>query len=1103
MKITERYISMLRCQPLQKVLAAHGHYPRFEKGGRLYYVCPFHNDHNPSFSIESGADGDSRSVQRYVCASCGVGGSGPLELEAEFLGKPADSLEVILSVSTIMGMVAEGKEEAEFVSRRSVVDPSPAYQFEYKEDFSDEDLEALGCRRRLVYASTVDEVGETHRVPLYNADGSPRFAYSWGDNFYGNLSDAYLQDEDYCNFNRSEISRVFSVFPVKWFVTKAKADKNGVLQSYRVESSRVYPIFNFAYGGHTWGKKYEPYYRPGHMGGSKFMFWYAAGAPQRSLATMVYGDVDVMNYLRTGDVNDIRETKVGEKAAGLFAHSEVDAQGNQSTRNVFRHLIICSGPRDAMSVYFHSGAHVVWFNSESADMSTELFAKLKACCEDIYICFDIDRTGEEEANRWAMKHLGLRIIHLPKVLSEYVDARTGKPAKDAENFFNLYRPNNNMESMRFYGNVEQRFSTLIQNSVDMQFFHEVKRSSKKYAQGFFIDYEISGNSALQLAEARGIFRYTLDENRHIYVRVSDNVVDIIPEKDIVKVIRGEMKDFVSVIRGIRSYPKLCDAITKSQSLNRDTCIQLADVDLNLRSWDEDTEYFPFRNGVVKVTKDSVRKLSYREAPFHFFRSSILPNDFEREVAPTFRIYRDELGLAEKRREIEARKTRGMSDAEKEVLESEYLSYERLWAYRVEWLKPYEEQPIAVRFVYEAGRVYWKDERAGIALSPQQKQEQDLHFIVKCNAFGYLLSRYRDRSKAFLVQWADYSCLFGGKASGRTGKTALASLIGCVRHFLLVPGKGMKTHDNFAKNFAKFRFGVQSNILIDDLSSRIDEEQFYNLNSVMEVKTLYEDEVTIREEDCPKVQITSNRMPRMDSSSTEGRFMMVPVGGPIGYHKVNGQTVEMSVRKMFGCNIPDGLTPEEYTLCQNFMMWCLQFYLSHKDIIRPFMGHEGKLSMASGQVGNKDFVQWANEYFADESKFGMPLSRREMYLDYREYLGERPSIYCSKADMNEFKGLLRSYCDAMQYVFMPRVCYRRSLTDEKDESIRLTTWVTQKDENGYRIKRGDDPAGFVLAKGERVVYVFRAAADVPATFDELVKPDKKNPPRLDEFQDEDE
>jgi hypothetical protein len=1099
MKISERFISLLRCQSLQRVMAAHGHYPRYERKGRLVYNCPFHRDNNPSFSVECDSDGGGgRSVQRFVCSSCGVGGSGALELQAMFMCKPADSEEVILSVATIFGMVAEGKEEAEFVSRRSEVDPSPSYQFEYKPGFTDEDLEALGCRRRMVYASVVDENGETGRVPVCDKHHNPRFAYSWGDNFYGNLSEAYLQDPKFVNFDRSEISRIFSVYPVRSFITKASTDKSGRSRSYRIESSRVYPVFNFVYNEETWGKKYEPNYRPGKMGGSKFMFWYAAGAPQRSLATMVYGDVDVMNYLRTGDVADIRETKPGSKVCGLFQHTEVDPQGNQVTRNVFRHLIICSGPRDAMNVYFHSTAHVVWFNSESADISTELFARLRACCEDIYICFDNDRTGEEEASRWAMKHLGLRVIRLPKILSSYMDARTGRPAKDAENFFNLYHPNNHLEPMRFYGNVEQRFSTLMQNSVDMQFYHEIKRQSKKHAQGFFVDYEISGNSALQLAEARGIYRYTIDENRHLYVRLSDNIVDIISEKDIVKVIRGEMKDFVSVIHGIKSYPKLCDAITKSQSLNRDTCIQLSDVQLNLRSWDENTEYFPFRNGVVKVTKDSVRKMSYREAPFHFFRSSILPDDFSEVMQPTFRIYRDEDGLLAKRKEIDSRKTPGMSDADKEILESEYLSYERLWGWRVEWLKPYEEQPIAVRFVYEAGRVYWKEERAGLKLSPQQQQEQDLHFIVKCNAFGYLLSRYRDRSKAFLVQWADYSCLFGGKASGRTGKTALASLIGCVRHFLLVPGKGMKTHDNFAKNFAKFRFGVQSNILIDDLSSRIDEEQFYNLNSVMEVKTLYEDEVTIREEDCPKVQITSNRMPRMDSSSTEGRFMMVPVGGPIGYHKINGQTVEMSVRKMFGCNIPEGLSPTEYALCQNFMLWCLQFYLTHKDIIRPFMGHEGKASMASGQVGNKDFVAWANEYFSDEGKFGVPLSRREMFLDFREYLGERPSIYCSKVEMNEFKGYLRAYCDAYQYVFMPRVCYRRSLTDEKDESIRLTAWVTKKDENGFRIRKGENPIGYELAPGERVVYIFRTAADVPATFDELIKPDKKNPPKVDDY-----
>lgn len=1088
--VSDRVLSLLRCQSLERLMEVNGCMPKYRRKNRLYYICPFHDDHHPSFSIEMKGEVLSNVVQRFVCPSCSREGAGALQLEALFLGKPEDSEEVISEVARIFGISLSPQSQwSPPGTRCTEVDPSEEYCFESNPGFSDEELEALGCRRRMVYVNLTDEAGNTLQEPVIGTDGRPRYAYSWGDGFYSSLSARYMEDEEYVNFDRSELQRVFSLQSIRSFVTQQKADADGVLHSWRIEAGPVYPIFNFVYGNGSWGKKYEPFHKEGTKG-CKFMFWHKGSSPKPNIGEQVYGDIDVMRYLESGE---IQETKIGDRAEGLFEHIELDREGNAVKTMLFHHLVICSGPRDALSIYFHSSAHVVWFNSESTDISRDIFRKLKECCEQIYICYDIDETGIEMANAMAMKHLGLRVIYLPKVIRQLTDRRTGKPGKDAENFFNLYNPDNKMEAVRFYGNVNDRFATLMHNSTDMKFYHEVKRSTKKVASGFFWDYEISGNAALQLAGARHIYRYNIDENRHLYVRITDRVVDIIPDKDIVKAIRSEMKQFVEVIPGHISYSKLVDAITKSKNLSKDTCEQLSEVDLNLRSWDEDTEHFAFKDCVVCVTKDKVLRKSYHDTPYHFFRSSIMPNNFSRVVENRyFRIYRDVEGLAAKRREIDARMSRGMSDDAREALESEYIDYERLWGWRLEWLVPYEKQPVAVRFFYETGRMYWKKEKAGIPLTKVEQQEQDLHFIVKCNAMGYSLSRYRDKAKAFIVWWSDYTSMMGGKASGRTGKSALAGLKSCVRTLFEVQGQSIQKRENFSKNFSGFRFGVHANIFIDDLSTSIGEDQFYNLNTSMEVKTLYEDPVTIPAEDCPKVDITSNRTPDMSASSTEGRFIMVPVGGPIGYHKINGQTVKVGVNDMFGANLPDGLSDDEYTLCQNFLFWTLQFYFSHKSVIRPYMGHEGLNSMAERQVGNRDFVAWANEYFADGTRFGVPLSRREMFLDYMEYLDKPASIFGNNMAMKSFKELLRNWCNAFQYVFMPRVCYRRSENDERDESIRLSMWVSHKNEDGRRVLKDGRPADYDWVKGERCVYIFQYAKDVPSDFEGLVKPDREKP-----------
>lgn len=1118
MPYSNKFISMLRCQSLERIMAANGYYPSYERKGRLYYHCPFHNDTHPSFSIETKDAEGSHAAQRFTCPSCKTEGCGTLELEALFLNKEKDNEETISKVASIFGFILEGWEDADFYNRRSEAPPQAHYSFEYNDSFSDNELEALGCQRRMVYSDVYDEEGTIKRIPLTDKEGKPRYIYSWGNGFFQKDISRYVEDDDYVNFDRRELTRIFNLRSVRSFITGASENRQGEKKSYRIESSVTYPIFNFEYGegNARWGKKYEPYYRPGHKG-IKFMFWYNKGANRSNIGSQIYGDIDVIKYLSTGNVNDIQDTKPEGKTCGLFSRTEQDDEGNTIKTKVFRHLVICSGPRDAINVYFHSNAHVVWFNSETADFSRDVFRKLKTCSENIYICYDIDNTGVRCANELAMKHLGLKVIRLPKTLENFTDPRTGKPGKDAENFFNLYRPGNKWEKNPYYGDVDMLFATMMNNSVDMRFFQEVRRKSKKYGGESFIDYELVASSALQFIGAKNIKRYKISDEKYIYVRNIDNIVDIIPEKEVPGTVRQEMLDFAKLLDGVKDFSRLTGTITKSEVVKKDFCQQLPETELDLHSWDEDTEYFPFQNCVVKVTKDGIQKKQYSEVPYQFFRSSIIQrvtpritggkgkdkgaplfqNQFQGVETPTFRIYKDVAALQAKRAEIDSRITRGMGDEERETLESQYLEFEKLWAWRLEWLIPYQEQPIAVRLVYETGRIHWKKEKYGVPLSPLEQQEQDLHFIVKCNTFGYQLARHRDKSSSYITYWTDYDNMFGGKASGRTGKTVLANLKSCLRNVLLVNGKGMKTKENFAKNFAGFRFGIHSNILIDDLDSRVDDEQFYNLNTSMDVKTMYEDEITITGDDCPKVDITGNKAPRMDSSSTEGRFLLVPVGGPIGFHKINGQTVEISIRKMFGVNIPDGLNEKEYSFCQNFLLWCLQFYLTHKEIIKPYMGHDGLAAMAAQKFRNKDFWAWATEFFSDEENFGKQLNRREMFLDYQEYIGKETSIYGNNMAMKEFKELLHDYCLDLHYSLMPLVCYSRDKTGEKDESVRLSSWISKKDANGFRIKKNGRITEWIWSKGERCIYVFRSPQDIPSNNQELHRQSKDLPPANEE------
>lgn len=1096
MRHSSGFISRLKCQDVSKVLSEFGHIPSHEHKGRLYYHCPFHNDTTPSFSVEKYGSSD-RAVQRWVCPSCGVSGSGSLELYSQLSGHDVDSDETIASVAQLFGMVVEGGEDAHYYSRREEVNLQDSYSFEYRNEFTDDELEALGCQRRMVYTYEYEEDGSLVSKPLLDKDGHPRYSYSWGEGYYQKEYEKYRHNPSYVNFDTSELTRVFNLRSVQSFVTAAKRDSKGVLRSWRISSSRAYPIFNFIYGTshHPWGKKYEPYYRVGHKG-IKFMFWFGEGTPRPDLGCQIYGDVDVMNYLKTGNVEDIRDTKRGPHAVPLSDVTHTDGSGNTFTTKVFQDLIICSGPRDAMSIYFHTSAHVVWFNSETTDISRSSYELLRKCCKNIYICYDIDTTGVQEANRLAMKFLDLRVIRLPRALLQVIDPRTGKHGKDAENFFTLYEKIDKVERKRFYTHAEGRFSKLMEHSSHMKFFHERYRERKtKQGKEYYYDYEVSGNSAIQLAGARNLCRCVLDGDRSIYVKKSreDDLWDIIPEKEIETCARNELKSFAEEAEGVRCYDKLCDVITKSNNLSKGVWGQLPEVDINIRAFDENMEHFAFRNGVVKVTADAIRLMRYNESPYQFFRKGVVDDTFEGTLEPTFRIVRNVEGLMAKRDEIDSKRTPGMSDEAREVLEAQYLEYENLWGWKLEWLKPYEEQPIIVRFVYETGRIYWREERTGIPLRADWQQEQDLHFIVKVAAIGYSLSRYRDPSKAYIVQWTDYTAMINNLASGRTGKSILAKLKGGMRNMVLVLGQEIQKKENFSRNFSDFQLGVHSNILIDDLDTKITEEQFFNLNSDMKVKTLYENIVTIKSEDCPKVDITCNRKPNMDSSSVHGRFWMVPVGGPIGIHRINNIQVETTARQMFGCNIPSGLTGLEKKYYQNFMLWCCQFWFQHKEIIRPYTGNCPEISEIYNRVGSQDFVDWANDYFAGDEKFGQPLCRREMMLDYYEHLQRPVSVIGSNNLMAEFNRLLENYVRAHEgWVLNPRIClnvpdrkggWRPSEKNTREKAYIANGWISETDDRGYRVS----PKRMVYAKSQRWIYIYARNEDIPLREEDVVRP----------------
>ena len=56
----------------------------------------------------------------------------------------------------------------------------------------------------------------------------------------------------------------------------------------------------------------------------------------------------------------------------------------------------------------------------------------------------------------------------------------------------------------------------------------------------------------------------------------------------------------------------------------------------------------------------------------------------------------------------------------------------------------------MQYLYNTGRTYWRKEELGIQLSQEEMAEQDLHFINKVMALGYLLTKHKNAGQPYAI-----------------------------------------------------------------------------------------------------------------------------------------------------------------------------------------------------------------------------------------------------------------------------------------------------------------------------------------------------------------
>lgn len=1107
--IPQETVEKLNQIPLTLVMENNGYTISHRTESEAFYVCPFHNEKDASFKVDLFPKNTKKrgpaSLPGFQCFGCGASGWGALMLQAALSRKKLDKDfrfvaeelsrignidledEAVDSLAKQGNLVINGDHKNGFFHRARIIDAQDEFSFEAKETFSRNDLRAIGCQVQQAFRRNWRQEGTSDAV---TDNGEAVWKYSFEKSFYEPYSDGN-------NFDPKLLTERFNLYPVKSFRTEKRYKKDkGVWESHEVVSTDSYPIFVFRYEDKNgwWCRKYEPYFKMTDKSkrNYKFTWWYQNGVPRdEEMSTRMYGDVDVMRALATGEV----ESTDPEKPV---MDVTVRENGNRNVVKKFRRIVICSGPRDAINVYFHSDAHVCFPHSETVEIPPKTIHALRKIAQEVFILYDIDETGRKRANRLAMRFLDLKVLYLPKQLSQITSTRTGKPCKDAEEYFNYY-PAMLKNTQHFYGSsINEHFLNMLCNAKPMMFWKRKDQVRNKGKEDEFIEpkFTLLIDRTNQLLSACGMCKYE-GGTKDAYANIGeDRIVDIMDEKQAFLCAKGHLKEYLANNRWYNE-EGLTDTISDTRKLSLSTLQEISDLKLDLHSWGEDFDYLFFKDEAVRVTKDGAECVPYSKMPFHTNREAILQEaDFMPvDMAEYFEIHTNP-ELPKMEAEYAQRIHEATSAEDKKKLQVELNAYKRLWKYRVEWKKPMEEQPTIIQFIYDMGRVWWRDEESGKGLTEEKKQFHDMHFVNKIVGLGYMLSRYRTDRRQQMVTLTDYNQNTDGNASGRSGKSILMNLLRLVRKAPEnIPGKQFqKDAADFAKNFADFTHTVHAYVPIDDLRADLKDESFYNLVRQLSVRNMYHDTFRIPVDESPKIIATMNKQFDVRSTSTYGR--MWPMYACDYYH---GETYEgdeslRSPETKFGYDVVNGINEEEQNLNRNLMVYALQCYFQYidsgeKGVIYPPVDKEAMLEMLGSTSKLTMFVDWAVSFFESPWHFERPIHLDELaisYMDYRDSLREKKEAITKRAVSTLLKTLkpeLMRFCDCMKIVVNPDVVYSGDY-DRSRGLVRTVAWQSLYDEKGVL----KEPRERVRASG-RCLYFYKRGNE-PKQCDRLLDaPDK--------------
>lgn len=747
-------------------------------------------------------------------------------------------------------------------------------------------------------------------------------------------------------FVTAEIAQKFHFVSVDSFekIVINKTTKLPMLMT--VKSTDSCPVFAYGPHGKTWFKTYAPFdkkYKHGYLGTKPAR--YVHGLDQ--LLNKV--DKEKIDFL----IKQIADAKKDEDDISFI--NQLEKEKNELMLN---RVIIATGGSDGMNIDSLS-ENVIWFNSEKEQINYDEYNLIKKYVKNIYNLPDIDKTGIQCAYEVAENFWEMKTIWLPT-------EKLGTNGKDFRNWMNYYQ-NAKLESIQFH------FQNLVNGALKMKFFerpadkkpYKIKPSYLHYflkVKGFFVYYPEKS------------FTDKVADQEYIFIQIIDNVVSQTFPNEIRKfcerylIAKGQSIDVI-------------DLIKSTVQFNDKNLLGIDSIELDFTKYTDDSQCFFYKNLYAKVTANEIVLKPYKTFDNFVWKNSILQTDVFLEN-PFFRYYKNEAG-----------------ENKVEILRNncEYMNF-LINTSRVFW-RDELETPFAPNQDKEKEAYHEKNRfnLFGEILTPEQKHIQELHFLNKLYAIGYMLHRAKVMSFAKMVYVMDDKPKESEEDSnGRTGKSLFFyGFEQLAKNRFIIDGKNKNI--TVDKHLLHGLTKENDFVYIEDLELYSGINFFYNwVTGSIIVNPKNSKPYEIHFKDSPKIAVSTNfGLPKVDGS-TLGRILFVSFSDY--YHvKTDNYNEQRKVNSDFGGQdlFSNSWTAKQWNNHFNFLMQCEQFYLQNRENEISAPQNNIDINNAMATMG-ENFMEWANAYF---NKTQIIKTQKEV-----QNLTETVIVY----EDEEIKGTLNEY-----------------------------------------------------------------------------------------------